>query len=145
MFGKLAAVVRGDGLQRLPLVRQEQPLDGLGQRLRFLSVPEFFHEQEIRTPFRECEDGVAVLVHDDIHFPIAETFAVGFRRTLVWSHADGMPCACTSSYGGNEQPVLRFRPCGLWRKLFHERRLYPPVPNVLKSVSETIAHSLSVR
>ena len=87
MFGKLAAVVRGDGLQRLPLVRQEQPLDGLGQRLRFLSVPEFFHEQEIRTPFRECEDGVAVLVHDDIHFPIAETFAVGFRRTLVYAHA----------------------------------------------------------
>ena len=86
MFGKLAAVVRGDGLQRLPLIRQEQPPDGLCKRIRFLSVPEIFHEQEIRTPFRECEDGIAVLVHDEIHFPIAETFAVGFRRRRVYAH-----------------------------------------------------------
>ena len=86
MLGELTAVVRGDGLQGLSLVWQQQPPHGSCHRLRFLPVLEPFHQQEVRAPFRQREDGVAVLVHDEVHLPVPETFAVGFRRTLVYAH-----------------------------------------------------------
>ena len=49
-------------------------------------MTEPFHEYEVRAPFRECEDGVAVLVHDEVHLPVPETPAVGLGRTLVYAH-----------------------------------------------------------
>ena len=84
---KLAAVVRGYRLQGLPFVRQKQPPHGFRHRSGLLSLFEFLHEQEVRAPFRQRQDGVAVLVHDEVHLPISETTAVGFHRTLVYAYA----------------------------------------------------------
>ena len=86
VFRELAAVIRGDGLQSLTLVRQEHPPHGFGHRYGLFSVLELFHEQEVRTPFRECEDGVAVPVNDEVHLPVTETTAVGLGRTPVYAH-----------------------------------------------------------
>ena len=86
MLGELAAVVRGDGLQRFSLVRQQQPPYGLCQRPGLLPMPEFFHEQEVRASLRERQDGVTVPVHDEIHLPIAKTFSVGFCRAFMYAY-----------------------------------------------------------
>ena len=96
MLGELAAVVRGDGLQRLSLVRQQQSPHGSGKRFCLFPMPELFHEQEVRASLRERQDGVAVPVHDEIHLSIAKTFPVGFCRAFMYAYPVTDVCALVS-------------------------------------------------
>ncbi len=81
VFGELAAVVRCYGLHPLSFVRQEQPPHGFRHGPGLLPLFELLHEQEVRAPFRQRKDCVAVLVHYRVHFPVTEALAVRFRRT----------------------------------------------------------------
>ena len=86
MFGKLTSVVRSDGLEMLSLVWHEQPPYGLCQRHGFLAMLEFLHDEEVRAAFYHREDGVAVLVDNQVHLPVSEPPAVCLLRTFVYAY-----------------------------------------------------------
>ena len=86
MFGKLTSVVRSDGLEMLSLVWHEQPPYGLCRRHGLLAMLEFLHDEEVRAAFYHREDGVAVLVDNQVHLPVPEPPAVCLLRTFVYAY-----------------------------------------------------------
>ena len=69
---------------------------------------ESLHEQEVCAPFREREYGIAILVHDEIHFSVPETLPVGFCRTIVYA------CAVTDVRGLGLMPAGYFTFISNW-------------------------------
>ena len=86
MCGELASIVGDDSLEILPLVGHKQPPYGLCRRHGLLAVFEFLHNQEIGAAFCHCQDGMTVLVHNQVHLPVAEPLPVGFPWTFVDAH-----------------------------------------------------------
>ena len=74
-------------MQQFSLIGQQQPPYGLRHAFGHLSVLEFCHEQEYCAALYHGEDAVLVLVHDEVHLPVSEAFAVGLWRALVYAHA----------------------------------------------------------
>ena len=116
MCGELASIVGGDSLEILPLVWHKQPPHGLCQRHGLLAVSEFLHDQEIDAALCHCQDGIAVLVHYQVHLPVSESLLVG----LPWTLVDADPVPDTWGYG--------LMPVGRSTAVFHPM---PAVPDQL--------------
>lgn len=66
----------------------EQPHDGIGRRDGLLARVELLHEHEAVLPFHQGDNrSLAVLAHNGIHLPVAQSLAVGLGRPLVDGHA----------------------------------------------------------
>ncbi len=79
---KLAAIVRGDGLDGTAV--GEELLDhSLGDRDSLFACPYALHQQHIGTSLHQCQYHVLPAVHNQVHLPITETGAVGFFRTVM--------------------------------------------------------------
>lgn len=56
---------------------------------------EFRHEQEVDASLYHGQDGVVVLVHDEVHLPVPEAFAVCRCRPLMDTDAVSyIGCLC---------------------------------------------------
>ena len=82
MCGEFRAVVSGDGLDVF-LVGQQQTSDRLGQRLRLLPMGKFGHEEHVCGTLHDCEYGVVVSIHNQIHLKIPKAFSVCLLGTRV--------------------------------------------------------------
>ena len=97
MCGEFRAVVSGYGLDVF-LVGQQQTSDRFGRRLGLLSMGKFGHEEHVCGTLHDCEYGVVVTVHNQIHlppkaFPIhllgtrMNARSIGYEETLVLGSA----------------------------------------------------------
>lgn len=98
MCGKFRTVVCGDGLDVF-LVGQQQTSDSFGLRLGLLPMGKFCHEEHVCGTLHDCEYGVVVRIHNQIHLKIPKAFSVcllgtrmnacsiGYGETLVFGSA----------------------------------------------------------
>lgn len=56
------------------------------RRHGLLAMLEFLHDEEVRAAFYHREDGVAVLVDNQVHLPVPEPPAVCLLRTFVYAY-----------------------------------------------------------
>ena len=82
MCGKFRAVVSGYGLDVF-LVGQQQTSDHFGQRLGLLSMGKFGHEEHVCGTLHDCEYGVVVSIHNQIHLKIPKAFSVRLLGTRM--------------------------------------------------------------
>ena len=82
MCGKFRAVVSGCGLDVF-LVGRQQTSDGFGQRLGLLPMGKFGHKEHVCGTFHDCEYGVVVSIHNQIHLKIPKAFSVRLLGTRV--------------------------------------------------------------
>ena len=90
MCGKFRTVVSGDGLDVF-LVGQQQTSDRFGQRLGLLPMGKFGHEEHVCGTLHDCEYGVVVSIHNQIHLKIPKAFSVRLLGTRM--------NACSIGYG----------------------------------------------
>ena len=98
MCGKFRTVVSGYGLDMF-LVGQQQTSDRFGQRLGLLPMGKLGHEEHVCGTLHDCEYGVVVSIHNQIHLKIPKAFSVrllgtrmnarsiGYGETLVFGPA----------------------------------------------------------
>ncbi len=84
-FGKLAAVIGCYALEDV-LVWQQHPPHCLCYRLCLLAMWKLLHHQEIGAALHKHEDGMGVLIHNEVHLEVSEACAIGLYRTLVDAH-----------------------------------------------------------
>ena len=82
LCGKFRTVVSGDGLDVF-LVGQQQMSDRFGQRPGLLPMGKFGHKEHICGTFHDCEHGVVVSIHNQIHLEIPKAFSVRLLGTRV--------------------------------------------------------------
>ena len=80
--GEFRAVVSGYGLDVF-LVGAQQTSDRFGQRLGLLAMGKFGHEEHVCGTFHDCEYGVVVSIHNQIHLKIPKAFSVRLLGTRV--------------------------------------------------------------
>ena len=80
--GKFRVVVSGSGLDVF-LVGKQQTSDHLGQRLGLLPMGKFGHEEHVCGMLHDCEYGVVVSIHNQIHLKIPKAFSVCLLGTRV--------------------------------------------------------------
>ena len=91
MCGKFRAVVSGYSFDVF-LVGQQQTSDGFGQRLGLLSMGKFGHKEHVCGTFHDCENGVVVSIHNQIHLKIPKAFSVRLAR-------DANECSFSRQWG----------------------------------------------
>ena len=82
MCGEFRAVVSGYSLDVF-LVGQQQTSDGFVQRLGLLSMRKFGHKEHVCGTFHDCEYGVVVSIHNQIHLKVPKAFSVRLLGTRV--------------------------------------------------------------
>ena len=82
MCGKFRTVVCGDGLDVF-LVGQQQTSDSFGLRLGLLPMGKFCHEEHVCGTLHDCEYGVVVSIHNQIHLKIPKAFSVRLLGTRM--------------------------------------------------------------
>ena len=88
MCGKFRTVVCGDGLDVF-LVGQQQTSDSFGLRLGLLPMGKFCHEEHVCGTLHDCEYGVVVRIHNQIHLKIPKAFPVRLLGTRVNARSVG--------------------------------------------------------
>ena len=88
MCGEFRAVVSGYSLDVF-LVGQQQTSDGFGQRLGLLSMGKFGHKEHVCGTFHDCEYGVVVSIHNQIHLKVPKAFSVRLFGTRMNAHSLG--------------------------------------------------------
>lgn len=81
---KLASVIRCDRLEMLSHVGPPPPYR-LIHRRGLLTMLELFHDEEVRAALHHREDGIAVLVDNQVHLPVSEPAAVNLLGTFVYA------------------------------------------------------------
>ena len=71
------------------LLGQKQPSDLLGQRLCLLPMGKFGHEEHVCGTLHDCEYGVVVPIHNQIHLKIPKAFSVRLLGTRVNARSIG--------------------------------------------------------
>ncbi len=85
VFSKLATVIGCYALEDV-LVWQQHPPHCLCYRLCLLAMWKLLHHQEIGAALHKHEDGMGVLIHNEVHLEVSEACAIGLYRTLVDAH-----------------------------------------------------------
>ena len=75
MCGKFRAVVSGYGLDVF-LVGQQQTSDRFGQRLGLLPMGKLGHKEHVCGTLNDCEYGVVVSIHNQIHLKVPKAISV---------------------------------------------------------------------
>lgn len=84
MGRELAAIIRGYGQNPGQPIRIQEPDYGFGNRLGILPMRQLFDDAVWGIPLSKDQNGsVTVLADNEIHFPVAETWAVSFFGSLV--------------------------------------------------------------
>lgn len=105
--GKLAPVVRGDGLDRFP-VREQQPDGDQGRWQGFAPLWQPLHQHEVGRPLGQRQYGIPAGVYNRVHLPVAEALAVGLGRAQVYARAVGDVCRLGRGQRLDTPAVLEF-------------------------------------